>query len=123
MLMTLLLMSVTLLWQGIRMMHDGSIERQQYMYKVIALEDLLYYAIAQIQKKHTSAQYSFEHWPLHTQALWYWQARVTIKVSDCYQLNAVLFDKEHVVLHGSCKLTTTLENAERIWFIDAWTIE
>jgi len=125
MLMSFLLMSVTFLWRGIITMHDSAIARQQHMFKKIAMQDLLYYAIAQIQQQDIlQREYSFERWPLHSKAQWYWLAKLKIDTTEQrVYINATLYDKERVTLRGSCKLTTTLENAECIWFIDAWTIE
>jgi hypothetical protein len=126
-LMSFLLLSATFLWRSVIAMHDSAIARQQYMYKKAALEDLLYYAIAQVQKKgamHKTNEYTFEHWPLHTQAQFYWQATVNISIADVsYRIHAHLYDKEQVVMTGSCVLTTTVVDHGDIWFIDAWTLE
>lgn len=124
MLMSFLLISVTLLWQGVLTMHDSAIARQQYMFKKVAIEDLLYYAIACVRKGTSKKEYLFDRWPLHSRAQWWWQAKVVITIADSrYHINANIYDKEHVVLCGSCKLTTTVEASDSIWFVDAWTIE
>ena len=126
MLMSFLMISATFLWRSALLMHDSAIARQQYMYTTIALEDLLYYTIAQVQKRDAQSinEHTFAHWPLHTHAQWYWNAKISVKISDGnYRIRVHLYDSEQLVIKGSCILTTTVTEQGDIWFIDAWTIE